>query len=459
MGILERIGIGRRRPLDRSAGGYVLFPPDNPYKTNWWQLGQAAPSNVEALSSSAVYAAVSVISQEIARLPVKHYRKLSEGGRVEVQDSRVARILRRPNPTQTRSDFFLNFVMGLLLEGNAYAVADRDAVGRILAIHGKNPTGVAPQVDPETGAVFYRVGDETYPARDVLHARLFCPSDPLVGVSPITACGMSMAHGQSISRNSLAFWQNQSRPAGVLSTDRPLSVEAARRLRDQWESASSGDRMGKTAVLDSGLNWQPLGISPQDAQIVEQFNLQVDDIARVFRVPLSYLARLEGATWSNVESQRRAFYSSCLAFYIEHIEGSLNRFFLLPADQEIEFDVERAMQRSEFDRRMTAAANAIRGGIYSPNEIRDMEGLPPVEGGDEVFLQAQMEPVEQRAAAPEPPPPPPAPVPPPAPAEPDAETAERLAKLEGQLALQRMEFAHELGSLKTDLDRARESAK
>lgn len=437
----------------------MVFPPDSPYKSNWFQLGQAPATGQEALACSAVYAAVSVISQEIARLPIKHYRRLPEGGREELRASRITRVLRRPNHVQNRSDFFLNFVSSLLLNGNAYAIAERDSSRRIVSYMGRTPGAVRPRVDPASGAVFYDVADQAtqptaprqVPARDVLHARLFCPGDPLVGVSPLTACGLSMATASTVSRSSLAFWQNQARPSGILSTDRPLSTEAARRLRDQWESAGRGDRSGKTAVLDSGLSWQPLSISPQDSQIVQTFNLQVDDIARVYRVPLAFLARLEGATWSNVESMTRSFFVSCLAFYVEHIEAALDSFFQLPADQEISFDVERAMQRAEFDRRMTAASVAVRGGIYSPNEIRDMEGLKPVEGGDEVFLQAQMEPVEQRAAAP-------AAAPAPLAAVPDPAASERISKLESALALQRMEFAHELGGLKSDLAKRKEGA-
>ncbi len=462
MGLLERLGI--RAPVARATPGTsVLFPADGGQRSNWFQLGTTPASRKTALTSSAVYACVAVISQEVARLKVHHWRDTPDGGRVKVKTSPAARVMRRINNYQTPSDFWLNYIAACCLSGNAYAVAERDAVGRIVALHPIASTGSSAQVDPATGAVFYDVSaprvapqvPSVVPARDVAHLKLFTGADPLVGISPLEAASYSMAHAEQIQRQAVSFWGNKAQPSGILSTDRPLSVDAARRLRDQWQNANSNDNAGKTAVLDSGMTWSPISMSARDADLVASYNLSTDTIASIFRVPLYMIGRMESTTYSNVENLSRNFYVSTLASWLEATEAVLDKLFQLPPGESIEFDVESGMMRANFDSRMKSLKDGIQGGILSPNEARAFEKLPAVEGGDRVFLQAQMESVETRAeAAPASDPPPT-----PAPAEPEPdESAERIAELERMVATQRLEFAHEAGSLRQDLALAQSRA-
>jgi hypothetical protein len=171
--------------------------------------------------------------------------------------------------------------------------------------------------------------------------------------------------------------------------------------------------------------------------------------------------RLESSTFSNVEQMTRTFVASCLGFYLEALEATLNKFFALPGDQEIEFDVERGLHRSDIATRIAALKNGIQGGIFSPNEARAIEGLPPVDGGDSVYLQSQMEPLtrrEQSGADPDPDPDPVEIVEPEL--DPDPVGAERIAELESQLSMQRIETSHRIGSLEADLaiERGRQDA-
>jgi len=452
MGFLERIGLGTWRAERATPGTSVLFPPNGGYRSNWFQLGTLPSNNAEALTSSAVYACVSVIAQEVARLKVIHWRTLPNGGRERVTTSPAARVMRRPNPYQTPSDFWLQYVSACALSGNAYAVAERDAVGLISALHTQHPNGTSAQVDPETGAVFYDVAGSRLtprlprqvPARDMAHLKLFTPRDPLVGVSPLEAASYSMAHGEQIQRQAVAFWGNKAQPSGILSTDRPLSAEAARRLRDQWQNANSSDNAGKTAVLDSGMTWQPLSITARDAEMISSFNLSTDTIASIYRVPLYMINRMESATFSNVETMQRQFYVSTLASWLEAAEAVLDKLFQLPVGESLEFDVERGLMQSNFDSRMKAYRDAIQGGVMTPNEVRSLEKLPRLPtGADTTYLQAQMEPLEDRHRE-EPP------APAPEPLEEDGQ-AERIAELERELVRQRLEFSHEAGGLRADL--------
>lgn len=462
MGFLERLGLRQNAPepiLERgSPGTSVHWPAAGGYVRNWWQLGRAPANPRDALGSSAVYSCVAVISQECARLKVFHYRETGDGGRARVTSSPAARVMRRPNHYQTNSDFWLGFIAATALSGNGYAWAERDPVGRIMALHPLASDSVSAQVDPSSGAVFYRTGvsplaprmPRQVPARDMAHLRLFTGSDPLVGISPLEAASYSMAFGEQIQRSQVGFWGNQSRPSGILSTERPLSPDAARRLRDQWQASNSSDNAGKVAVLDSGMAWTPLSMSAKDSAMIESFNLTTETIAAIYRVPLFMINRLPTVSFNSVETMNRTFYSGTLASWLEAAEAVLDRIFNLPPSEAIEFDIETGLMQSNTADRLRGWKDGIQGGVLTPNEARRREKLPDLPGGDVAYLQAQMEPLEQRSA----PEPETEAAPAPASVAPDPAAAERVAKLEADLARQRLLFAHEAGSLRADLARA-----
>jgi HK97 family phage portal protein len=407
-------------------GGNLFFPRESAM-TNWWQRGFDKPSAREAMTNSAVYACVSVISQEIAKFDIRHWKQNPDGGR-ELVNGTVAAVLRNPNEYQTRSDFWLYMMGNLLLGGNAYAIAERDGRGAVVALHPRPHGSIAPYVAPD-GSVFYQVGgnaaneltpdllENMVPARDVLHIRLHCLSHWLIGVSPLVACAAALAGADAIQKNTAAFFTNMSRPGGILKTPKPLNPDAAARLKAQWEQGTSANFMGRTAVLDNDVSWQPLTISAQDAALVEQYKMGVHDVARVYRVPLWMIGDLEKASFHNVETLQRSFVVSTLGFYLEHLEDALEKFFRLGATEYVEFDVEGGLMRAETKDRFDAYAKALQSGILTPNEVRNIEDLPPIDGGDRAYMQAQMQPIDLTAEMVEaelenlknPPEPPPAP--------------------------------------------------
>jgi HK97 family phage portal protein len=423
---LALVGVKKSFP----SGGSLFYPRED-HMPNWWQRGFDKPSARDAMTNAAVYAAVSTISQEIAKYDLRHWRQKEDGGR-ELMRGAVASVLRNPNEYQTRSDFWLFMMANLLLTGNAYAIAQRDNRGAVSAFHPRPASSVAPYVAPD-GSIFYQVGGDVYndltpdldhmvPARDVLHLRLFCLNHWLIGVSPLTACAASIAGADAIQKNTANFFANMSRPGGILRTPKPLNADAAARLKSMWEQGTSNNFMGRTAVLDNDVQWQPLTISAQDAALVDQYRMSIADVARVYRVPLWMLGEMDKASFRNVETLQRSFVVSTLGFYIEAIEDALDKFFRLPVDQYVEFDVEGGLMRAETKDRFEAYSSAIQNGILTPNEARKLEDLEPIDGGDEGYLQAQMVPigVSVEKAKVEldqlmnPPAPPPAPVAPPA---------------------------------------------
>lgn len=432
MRILDRLR-GMIRPAQQRSfcpSGSASLP------MNWWQIGLDR-TTPDAEKFGPVYACVKIIAEEIARLHLRHMRKRND--LIDpVTTSSAARVFRNPNSYQTRSDFWLMMMWNLLYTGNAYAVATRNNRFEIDALWPQPARSCQPMIDPQSGDIYYNVAyqdvspmdmQSIYPARDVLHLRLFCPRDPLLGESPISAAVASIVSGTAQRDAEAAFFQNQSRPSGVLSTDHILTKEQVSLLRDMWGDQSHGMATGKVPILTAGLKWQPLGMSATDAQAIESWKMSVEDIARVFRMPPYMLADYSNATYNNTEVMGRTFYNSCLGFYLEHIEAALNRLFDFSPNETAEFDIERGLLRGELKERMEAYARGIQGGVIASNEARRRLDLPPVEGGDQVLVQQQMVPIDQAGQSQAP-----APEPQPEPAEPvdiDAETDRMYLAIKG----------------------------
>ena len=371
------------------------------YKPNWFQLGQSKPDSNAAIRSSGVFACVSTLAQEIARLRVSHYSDPQLLGRVEMYQSHTTRLLVKPNSYQTRSDFFLSIMYSLLMNGNAYCLATRDARGRVVNLTPLNPKAVQPFVVPGTDEIYYSMSQldidpisnfdpETFiPQRNMLHIRLFTPTHPLIGISPLTACMTSVAHGMSIQSESTRFFDNEAKPSGILRTPKPLTPVQAQRLRDAWSSGTSGVNAGKVPVLDNDLQFQQMSLSAHDAQLIEQYSMTKKDIAIVYRVPLYMVGEGENQ-FKTAEASQRDFVTRSLGFYIEHIEASLDSFFGFNGRTEsIEFDVERGIMRPEYNERIEGLAKGVQGGIFTPNEARKSERLKAVDGGDKAYMQRQ----------------------------------------------------------------------
>jgi HK97 family phage portal protein len=352
--------------------------------------------------NAAVEACVGALSQTIASLPLRHLRTLPNGGTQVVNNSPATRVLRKPNAYQTRADFILNLVRHEQLSGNGYAGARRGPDGKIISLH-PLPATTQPYVGAD-GSVFYAIGagsdpltpeptvDRFLPARDVLHTRLHCPSHPLVGESPILAASLAIESANAIGSHLSAFFRNMTRPSGYLSSPKPLKSEQATQLREMWESAYSAENSGRVAVLFDGLEWKPMSITSVDAQLIESYKMTVEDVARVFRVPLAIIGVMGGATYSNTETLIRHWLASGLGYVIEHIELALDALFELPPEEYIAFDVEYLL-RADFAARIEGLVKGVQGGLFSPNEAREKEGLPAVEHGDEPRLQAQVVPL------------------------------------------------------------------
>jgi HK97 family phage portal protein len=226
----------------------------------------------------------------------------------------------------------------------------------------------------------------------VLHLKFHTPRHPLIGESPIRAAALAIGINVSLSQNQAAFFSRMSRPSGVISTDQVLNKEQMNQLRAAWQEQSKNLAAGGVPVLSGGLKWQQLSIDSQDAQLVEAQRMSLEDICRVFGVPPPLVGDLSHATLNNSETLIQHFMSMSLGSYLEMVERSFDRLFGLTGGEYIELDTS-ALLRTDFAGRVEGLTKALGGGLMSPNEARAREGLSPVEGGDDIFMQRQNTPV------------------------------------------------------------------
>lgn len=359
-----------------------------------WQRGAHVEEMGALTAFSAVHASVGLIASDIAKLALLIKRQHRDGT-WEEDIHWGLNLLRKPNAYSTRGQFFERWLASKLLHGNTYVLKVRGANG-IEALHVLDPRRVTPMVTPEGDVYYSLAGDDlsripagqVVPASEIIHDRCVALWHPLVGVSPINACGISATQGLRIQSNSAQFFHNMSRPSGMLTAPGLIGDDTARRLKAHWEQSYSGQNIGKLAVLGDGLKYEPMTIPAVDAQLIEQLRWTVEDVARAFRVPLYMLQAGAAPNLTNVEALQQSYYSQTLQSHIEAIEQCLDAGLGLRPDTRTEFDL-RGMLRMDTASRYAALGEGVRGGWLAPNEARAMEDLPPVEGGASPLAQQQ----------------------------------------------------------------------
>jgi HK97 family phage portal protein len=402
-------GEGNYHPGPYTVSGGVLPHAWGQY-LNYWQM------DLDPLSHpgcATVEACVWAYIRAIAQLPGHHKRELADGGTEIVNSSALSRLLRAPNGYQTPSDFLVHLIRSLLYTGNSYWIAQRNDRQEVEALHWTDPRSCrVREIRPQGqifSEVFYEIGDNpllnlssladntlVVPARDVLHVKLDTRRNPLIGETWLSALGPELATRSAIHNAASVFSNNMSRPSGVLTTDLQIKQPDVEALRARWNEQAKGLNAGGVPILTHGLKFQPISISNEDAQIVEQQKLNDRTIASVFGVPAILLGITDTATQKSAEALMSEWLASGLGFVINHIEQAFDRFIglsVLPAGREwTEFDT-RVLLRSMFAERIDGLVRGVQGGIYSPNEARALEGYAAVEAGDEPRVQQQVVPL------------------------------------------------------------------
>jgi HK97 family phage portal protein len=376
-------------------GGMFSIPFGDGFQRNLQMGGGYAARNVPA-----VYASVMAFSRAVSQCYPAH-KQIIDGKHTVSSTSPASRLLLYPNDYQTFDQFIFNVVAQMLFDGECICLIVRDNRSAPVALHICPRGSAAPFIEPETKAIFYSIGanpmvldesDYMAPARDVIHFRQHTPRHPLIGESPIKAAAMAVGINVALSKTQVAFFENMNRPSGILSTEQALNKEQMLRLREAFDEQSKDWASGKMPILGGGLKFNQLSVDSVDAQLIEAQRMSVEDIARVFGVPQPIIGDLSKATLSNVEQLISMWLSISLGSLLENIERSLDKAFGLTASEYIELDVS-ALLRTDFMGRVEGLTKGIQGGLFTPNEAREKEGLEPVESGDAPFLQSQMTPI------------------------------------------------------------------
>jgi HK97 family phage portal protein len=360
-----------------------------------WQRNVTVDAPRELLAFSAVFACVTIIASDIAKMRIKLMEEVDGIDTELTRNSPFLPVLLRPNHYQTRNKFIEQWITSKLLYGNTFILKQRDQRRIPNALYVLDATRVTPLV-AQNGEVYYKLSADhlseltdaiTVPASEIIHDTMVSLWHPLVGVSPIYACGLSATMGNRIQANSTKFFDNMSRPSGMLSAPGTIADETATRLKTAWEENFGGNNIGRLAVLGDGLKYEPMTIPAHEAQLIEQLKWTVEDVARCFHVPMWKLGGAEPVRQST-ESLNQTYYSDCLQSLIESAEALLDLGLGLPSGMSTEFDLDNLM-RMDTGARYAANSEAVKGGWKAPNEVRRKEQLPPVAGGDSPYLQQQ----------------------------------------------------------------------
>ncbi|WP_312731695.1 phage portal protein [Atlantibacter hermannii] len=360
-----------------------------------WQRNLEINQNT-VLSFHAVFSCISLIASDIGKMPLRLMCRDSNGIWKETENGKAAAIYRRPNAFQNRIQFFESWLNSKLCHGNTVVLKIRNARGDITELRILDWNKVTPLV-ADDGSVFYQINPDnmsgvessvTVPAREIIHDRFNCLFHPLIGLSPIYAAGLAAMQGHHIQENSAFFFRNGSKPSGVIEVPGNLSEENAIKLKAKWDTGYTGENAGKTGILSNGAKYSPISISADDAKVVEQLQMSAKIVCSAFHVPAYKAGIGELPSYDNIEALEQQYYSQCLQTLIESIELLLDEAFELEGDTGTEFDV-NALLRMDSERRIKTLGEGVKNTILTPNEARRSENLPPVTGGDELYLQQQ----------------------------------------------------------------------
>lgn len=380
-----------QQPSDR--GGWMSLISE-PFAGAWQRNLEINPTTV--LSFHAVFSCISLIASDISKMPLRLMRRDSNGIWKENNSGTPARIYRRPNAFQNRMQFFECWLNSKLCHGNTVALKIRNTRGDITELRILDWNKVTPLV-ADDGSVFYQINPDnmtgvdasvTVPAREVIHDRFNCLFHPLIGLSPIYAAGLAAMQGHHIQENSAHFFRNGSKPGGVIEVPGTITEDNARKLKANWDTGYTGENAGKTGLLSNGAKYNPISMSADDAKVVEQLQMSEKIVCSTFHVPAYKAGVGDLPSYDNIEALEQQYYSQCLQTLIESIELLLDEAFELEDDAGTEFDVS-ALLRMDSERRIKTLGEGVKNTILTPNEARRSENLPPVTGGDELYLQQQ----------------------------------------------------------------------
>ena len=389
MGILSGIFKARDKPTNATAGSAYRFLFGN-------STSGKAVTERSAMQMIAVYSCVRILAEAVAGLPLHLYRYTDTGGKEKAIDHPLYALLHdEPNPEMTSFVFRETLMTHLLLWGNAYAQIIRNGKGEVVALYPLMPNRMVVDCD-EHGQLYYtyyRGQDEAIRNKDT--AVILQPSDVLhipdlgfdglVGYSPIAMAKNTIGMAIACEEYGAKFFANGATPGGIL--EHPGTIKVPQRVRESWQSTFGGSgNANKVAVLEEGMKYTPISISPEQAQFLETRKFQINEIARIFRIPPHMVGDLEKSNFSNIEQQSLEFVKYTLEPWLVRWEQSMIRALVSHSEKAayfIKFNVD-GLLRGDYQSRMNGYSIGRQNGWMSTNDIRELENLdriPAEEGG------------------------------------------------------------------------------
>lgn len=392
----------RRKVSNQTAGaGYRFFLGNS---TSGKRVNERS-----SMQMTAVYSCVRILSEAVASLPLLVYEQ-SDSHSQRARDHPLYFLLHdEPNPEMTSFIFRETLMTHLLLWGNAYAQIIRNGKGEVVALYPLMPDRMKVDRD-EDGQLFYEyqvskanpsintAGTVRLHPQDVLHI----PGlgfDGLVGYSPIAMAKNAIGMAIACEEYGAKFFAHGAAPSGVL--EHPGVLKDPSKLRDSWQATFGGSaNSGKVAVLEEGVKYTPISIAPEQAQFLETRKFQINEIARIFRIPPHMVGDLEKSSFSNIEQQSLEFVKYTLDPWVSRWEQAMTKILLTPEEKKkytIKFNVD-GLLRGDYQSRMNGYAIARQNGWMSANDIRRLEELDPIPeeaGGNLYLVNGNMLPLQQ----------------------------------------------------------------
>jgi len=362
-----------------------------------------AVSPSSALTFSAVWAAMRLLSESVSSLPIKVCRKEANGDIVEIENDLSYLLKYAPNTYQNKITFIEKIMMDLLCNGNSYVRIVRNNAGRPIELLPLNYAGVT--VYFRDNRVYYTSDQEagTFESDNMLHFKLITDVNAakgntqvdggIVGLSPIEQNANAISWGQSVEEYGRTFFSNGAKLSGVLKTDRSLSEQAIDRLRNSFNNNYAKlSGANQTAVLEEGLTYQPISISAEQAQFLSSREFSLQEVCRIFNVKPHMISDLSKSSFNNIEMQNKEFLTYSLLPYLTKIETEMNlKLFRRNqiGKEYIKFNT-NALLRGNIKDRSDYYKTAITNGWMTINEVRRKEEMNRIEDGDSNYLQMNM---------------------------------------------------------------------
>jgi HK97 family phage portal protein len=357
----------------------TIFPDANVFDTD------------KALTLTAVWCAIRLLAESVSSLPISVYTKQANGDKLEDTKSPIYNLIKfKPNYYQNKITFFEFIMLSICTEGNSYVQIVRNNSGTPVQLICLDPSNVTVVVN--NNEVFYQIDGGVLDSSDILHFKTIT-DDGVTGLSPIDQCAKALNWGVSLEEFGSTFFSNGAKPSSILQTDRALSDTALQRLKTSFNNNYGKlKNSNSTIVLEEGLTFKPISISPEQAQFLSSRQFSIEEVARIFNVPPHMLKDLSKSSFNNIEMQSQEFVTYTLMPYITRIEQEMNLKLFRTNELGktfVEFNV-NGLLRGDVKSRTEAYKTAITNGYMSINEVRQKENMNSIEGGDKHFMQMNM---------------------------------------------------------------------